>query len=212
VIRYFRAVDDAENDPNHLAAAELEPLIHTASVIYSTYPIIRGHIEGRILAGAGDAEIAEETAMPSQVINLYEALFFAVRGTVDQGNWLTRQVVAPAHWRSGSALTLTEQDAWRWAGLVGGTPLVDLLVCDATQNLSSFDPARRRLANEVRGMFRRHIGWWLEMSAADLILAGPDLFRELWPEVLQSSDGYGLAKQRAHARLHGPDLQMPAVE
>lgn len=83
------ALEYFKSDPEE---KEANP-IHAALRLHEQDDPLTWEIEARILADQSDEEIANRTNQPVDVITWFAALFFAVRDTLQAGDYITNQVL-----------------------------------------------------------------------------------------------------------------------
>src|SRR5207248_10135692 len=85
-----------------------------------------GALEGRLLAGRGDAEVAAACGLTAAAVAAYHALFFDVRDGLGAPLWVVTHAVGPKHFDGLSEAVVDV--ILRRAGFLHGAGMVDLLV------------------------------------------------------------------------------------
>ncbi len=104
--------------------------VRSARKVWEGDPDRRGEVEARLLAGDGDAVVADRMALPEGVVAAYAEVFFCVRPTPKATDWVLAEAVGyspyvgftrPLPWSS-----------WRLAAVAGGPIFADLVIAATT--------------------------------------------------------------------------------
>jgi len=120
------AIQDAVNFLISGNDAERFSAIHAAYTVFKRDDLVRWQLEGWLLAGLPDAEIAECCRLSPGTVSTYERLFCDVRQNAGAIDWLLIHLVGAGRFRGFQNDEVRQFLAW--AALAGGPLIVDTLV------------------------------------------------------------------------------------
>lgn len=106
-------------------AVRVDPDVTAAQQLAGQHSLNRFEFEARILARQPANEIASRCCLATNVIEVYENLFFDVRERLDTPSWITHEVLGPKAWQP-----LDRDDiefAWKVFGYQYGAAAIDEL-------------------------------------------------------------------------------------
>jgi hypothetical protein len=96
--------------------------IKAAHALYEEDALPRWRLEGWVLTGLPQSEVAARCSLPAECVEAYEQVFFDVRSGLTARSWLNHRTLPPRSWlygfRRGDTASLL-----KWAALTGG-PLI----------------------------------------------------------------------------------------
>jgi hypothetical protein len=126
-VEFLTRLRDCRDDTDHDRVARQFPDVAAAHALFTSgYRLTRGGLEGRLLAGLTDDEVAATCGLTAAAVGAYHALFFDLRGGLSAPNWVALHAIGSKVFDG-----LTEADAdviLRRAGFLCGAGMVDLLL------------------------------------------------------------------------------------
>jgi hypothetical protein len=125
---YLDALARCTTDDEQAEVRERWPEISQASDIFVADSLERWELEGHILAGASDDDIAQRVGLSPRTIATYASLFCAMRDFVDEPEWLATKLFGyplALYFRENQL-----REFWAWIGICGGPVMVSRFVSD----------------------------------------------------------------------------------
>lgn len=148
--------------------------VRAAREVWVGDPDCRGEIEARLLAGDGDAAVADRMALPEGVVAAYAEVFFCVRPTLKATDWVLSEAVGYSPF-----LGFTRElpwAAWRLAAVAGGPLFADEVIAATTGR--SLPPGFADPGGEEQIRAREFARLWVASMAAMTPAAFADVLRE----------------------------------
>lgn len=153
-------------------AVRVDPDVTAAQQLAGQHSLNRFEFEARILARQPANEIASRCCLATNVIEVYENLFFDVRDRLDTPSWITHQVLGPKTWQP-----LDRDDiefAWKVFGYQYGAAAIDELTTAVPQKdllqwgLDAYELAQSTLDNGLKLLISaRRLPFVDEMSRSE---------------------------------------------
>ena len=147
--QFILALSEANNDAKCAVIRQSWPELYAAYEIYTGPAVRRQELDARLLCEPLEA-IAVRMNIPATVIATYAETFFDVLGSLNSRDWLLSQAVRVDDF----SFPPTESECWRFVALVGGVPVLDLMVADHLGRAQPEYPDRHELAETVRFLVR----------------------------------------------------------
>ena len=127
-VDYLDALARCNTDRERATVQRRWPEISEARAIFDADNLCRWELEGYLLSGQSDKEVASRLALSPRTVATYVSLFFDLRAFVDEPEWLASKMF-------GSAFTLSFRDDqlqqfWAWIGICGGPVMLKKFVSE----------------------------------------------------------------------------------
>ena len=128
----------SEADPLPLRDSRRFPALAAAHALFRADDEQRAEVEARVLANQPAAAIAEVCSLTTAALEMYESIFFDVRGHLREKDWLMSKAVrgCPAAFPGVPKKVVL----WRWVTLFGGVPALEVVMAATGGVLSADSP------------------------------------------------------------------------